>query len=340
MGKVFRLFACCLLVKGVKRAVICDLQRDSMYFVTIPFWEILTNTQDLSIEEILESYSNQIGEEEIVAFFESLVNRDLGFWTDEPEVFPQIELTWENPSIITNAIIDHNDSFHHNFALIFSKLELVGCRDVQVRCYDYLSLSELHSILELLERKRIKSIEFIIKYNNEIDMKAMLILTEKYLRIKSIIVHSAPQTVTHRFTGQSEVNMGNIIMTEQIIDSNRCCGIISPDYFLVGLPSFTEGLNFNSCLNRKLGIDIDGSLKNCPSMKKSFGNIYTDDIVDVVSSSVFQETWRINKDKITTCKVCEFRYVCTDCRAFLESDTSLEKPLKCNYDPYSLEWKN
>ena len=56
------------------------------------------------------------------------------------------------------------------------------------------------------------------------------------------------------------------------IDS-RACGMIDMKYFSVNISSFTESLNHNSCLNRKISIDLDGNIKNCPSMAQDFGNI-------------------------------------------------------------------
>ena len=47
----------------------------------------------------------------------------------------------------------------------------------------------------------------------------------------------------------------------------------------------------------------------------------------------------IKKDQISVCKDCEFRYVCTDCRAYTQnSGDQYSKPLKCNYDPYTATW--
>lgn len=38
--------------------------------------------------------------------------------------------------------------------------------------------------------------------------------------------------------------------------------------------------------------------------------------------------------------MCEFRYICTDCRAFLvDPRDSRSKPLKCGYNPESGLWK-
>lgn len=59
----------------------------------------------------------------------------------------------------------------------------------------------------------------------------------------------------------------------------------------------------------------------------------------------FKKYWNLTKDQIEVCKDCEFRYICTDCRAYTErSHTNKEgldisKPLKCGYNPYTGEWE-
>jgi SPASM domain peptide maturase of grasp-with-spasm system len=94
-----------------------------------------------------------------------------------------------------------------------------------------------------------------------------------------------------------------------------------------------------SCLNREISIDADGNIKNCPSMKESFGNIRDTTLAEAIEKPGFKKYWDINKDKIHVCKDCEFRYICTDCRAYVEdTEDILSKPLKCGYNPYTGEW--
>jgi hypothetical protein len=48
----------------------------------------------------------------------------------------------------------------------------------------------------------------------------------------------------------------------------------------------------------------------------------------------------LDMDEITKCKDCEFKHICTDCRAYLENpDDQYSAPLKCGYDPYTCEWE-
>jgi SPASM domain peptide maturase of grasp-with-spasm system len=76
-------------------------------------------------------------------------------------------------------------------------------------------------------------------------------------------------------------------------------------------------------------------------MSNSYGNIVNTNLADVINNSNFTQVWTLNKDKINVCKDCEFRYVCTDCRAYLDSPLDLySKPLKCGYDPYTCKWED
>ncbi|MFT6810576.1 MAG: SPASM domain peptide maturase of grasp-with-spasm system [Saprospiraceae bacterium] len=89
-----------------------------------------------------------------------------------------------------------------------------------------------------------------------------------------------------------------------------------------------------------------GEIKNCPSMSESYGNIKDTSLAEAIEKPGFKKYWNINKDQIAVCKDCEFRYICTDCRAYTddpydlsgEEGTNHSKPLKCGYDPYTGEW--
>lgn len=152
-------------------------------------------------------------------------------------------------------------------------------------------------------------------------------------RIKKIIIHSAgTNTIT-------ELDLVIIYYTSDIIASENCCGIVHPWYFKSNTESFIEAKQFNSCLNKKVSVDKFGEIKNCPSMETSFGNILCTSIEDIVDIEDFQHVFKINKDQIETCSDCEYRFICQDCRAYLQEPTNkLSKPLKCNYDPYQGKW--
>jgi SPASM domain peptide maturase of grasp-with-spasm system len=123
------------------------------------------------------------------------------------------------------------------------------------------------------------------------------------------------------------------------ISKNSFCGTIHPNSFVQNISFFTESLSFNTCLNRKIVIDEKGEIKNCPSMSESFGNVNENSIKSIIETPEFQKKWFIKKDDIKVCSDCEFRYMCLDCRAFLNNDELFHQPAKCGYNPYIAKWK-
>jgi len=80
-------------------------------------------------------------------------------------------------------------------------------------------------------------------------------------------------------------------------------------------------------------------------MSQSFGNIKDTTLEKALLHPDFKKYWNLTKDEIEVCKDCEFRYICTDCRAYTErthtnaEGLDISKPLKCGYNPYTGEWQ-
>ncbi len=99
--------------------------------------------------------------------------------------------------------------------------------------------------------------------------------------------------------------------------------------------------NTTVCLNRKITVDRNGNIKNCPSMIRSYGHMMSDSLKDVVLQAGFKKIWGLSKDGIEVCSDCEFRYICVDCRAYVvNSNKDNSKSAKCSYDPYTASWSN
>jgi len=76
-------------------------------------------------------------------------------------------------------------------------------------------------------------------------------------------------------------------------------------------------------------------------MPAAFGNIKEVSLVEAIGHAEFKAFWNTTKDQVKVCQDCEFRYICTDCRAYIEEpEDKYSKPLKCGYDPYSGEWSD
>ncbi len=335
MRKKFKLFECCIPVKGASRSTLCDVQRGKIKFIPNLLCEILSKYDGQEKEAAIAFYGPDY-EQIIHEYYDFLVENEFGFWTDHPEWFPKMDLTWESPSAITNGIIDVNKNSDHNFRKIFGDYEQVHCKHLQLRFFDAVEIEFLSNNLKYLEKSVVSSVELILKFTEETTREKLKELGKEHPRIHRILVHSSPEfSEALKISRESPVE---VVYFVQVIDSSAHCGNISMEYFTIEQDTLLESLSFNSCLNKKISIDVNGDIKNCPSMTKSYGNIKNQTLKSVLELPDFRHLWNINKDQIETCKVCEFRYICTDCRAFLESDNSLAKPKKCSYNPYTMKW--
>jgi SPASM domain peptide maturase of grasp-with-spasm system len=333
--RVFTLFASCIPVRGARRSVICDLQRQSSQPIPNGLYEILTAHAGKAVAEIKNVYDHQY-DEEIDEYFEFLLGHEFGFWCADPERFPALDLTWEAPERITNAILDVDRRSDHDYAKIFRELDDLGCKALELRCFERLPLAELRRILSAARYGRLRSIDLLAAYAPELTPEVLENLASEYRRISSIAVHSSPEdrALPPYRTGVTAA------YRREVVDSPRCCGQIHPGYFVTNVETFAEAQKHNTCLNRKIAIDARGEIKNCPSMARSFGNARRVPLHSALAHRDFAALWAINKDQIAICKDCEFRYICTDCRAYLADAADLySKPSKCTYDPYTAEWQ-
>lgn len=321
-------------VKGASRSIICDLQRAMLYFIPNILFEILTEHKH---QKLIEIYKLCEGEEDILEeYYSFLVDKELGFYTDEPELFPIIEMDWKTPSLITNSILDINERSNHNFKQYFLQLDELGCRAIQIRILHILTPELIPTILDYADDTRIQSIEFLLKYDSYMDTDFFENLGKKYSRLHYIGVYSSPFEKLY-VSPKIFVTVNYVSTVLEIGDS---CGKITPSNFVINIPMFTESQKYNTCLNKKISIDTDGNVKNCPSCTKSFGLFGQNNLIDIISHNTFQKMWNISKDEIEVCKDCEFRYICTDCRVNItDKNNILSKPLMCNYNPYTATWE-
>lgn len=204
---------------------------------------------------------------------------------------------------------------------------------IQFRIFDDQSSTWILDLLETATKlsNRLRVVELVIKHSSGIDYPSFEKELVAFPLLSSVVIHSAPQGKI-----KTEDATPIIYVTEEINNETHC-GKISPISFASNIEHVLEAASFNSCLNRKVSIDKSGNIKNCPSLDKSFGHINSTAIAEVVSDASFQKTWTIDKSKISVCRDCEFRLICSDCRAYVAGD--YDKPAKCNYDPYEASWK-
>lgn len=332
----FKLFSNCIPVKGANRAVICDLQRTKLNVIPNDLYTILTEHEDLTISEVKRVYKNEY-DSTIDEYFDFLLKLEYIFLTDSPDLFPKLDTQFHYPFEISNSIIDLSYISNYDLITVFDQLDELNCKHIQVRFFEIAPII-LFKALEFLQNKNsiIHSIDIVThqKHNSLEFWKDKL---NSFPRLNTILIYGCEKKELDQILS---VNNGQIIFTSKVIDSETHCGVISVNNFAVNIKNFTESWKYNSCLNRKISIDVEGHIKNCPSMPESFGNIKDTTLQEALEKKDFKKYWNITKDQIDVCKDCEFRYVCTDCRAYTEDpEDDYSKPLKCGYSPYTNVWE-
>ncbi len=340
---IYKLYSDIIPVKGFARSIILDLTKNSYFYIPIDLYNILQT--EINFSELRKMYPNEI---KILKEYESfLLENDLIFpvTKNESKLFPNISLNWENPYKITNIIFDiEKKTSITDLKKLNAEIGNLGVEALLIRCFYINSFPQLKKLIELYSDSQanyLKDIQLDFVYRDDYGEAATEIINEisNIPIISSINIYSTKTLDPKKFTNEK------ISLIQKRIINYKNCGVIDNNIDSIDLNLISEAQKYNTCLNRKLSIDSNGNIKNCPAMEQSFGNIKNASLHTALNQKDFKKYWNLTKDEIETCKDCEFRYICTDCRAYTErshinkNKLDISKPLKCGYNPYTGEWE-
>ncbi len=284
-----------------------------------------------SLENDRDSFTD--ADKELIAeLLENEIIHDLS--PGEEELFPKLDLAWDYPAEVSNAVIEITKENVANLQLIFDELESLNCFYYSIIVSNSLSDEELEVLYHCLYTCSILNFELTLNYFKSEKLDEFISACRKLPRLSNKVTVFNCYDAVFRVKFKEEVEFRE---ASSVINS---CGCIRKENFNCNLHIYTESLKHNTCLNRKVSIDGAGNIKNCLSVKQNFGNIKKDKIKDVLGMKEFKKYWNIKKDDIEVCRDCEFRNICTDCRAFIEDPENIySKPLKCGYSPYNNTWE-
>lgn len=269
--------------------------------------------------------------------FQYLVDKNVGQYVDDVERFPRINFySSDNPAKISNAIIDMYSFSSHLYKLKFisDQLSALQCMAIELRFFDPISYDVLVNSVNSFKDSTIRSVFLTLNYTSWMNDSLMIETLNSTDKLYRIVIFGANENTIHKYT-----NVKMLIKRTEYFANEMQCGYISPYYFNTSLEFVKESLTFNNCLNKKIAIDKNGLIKNCPAMNTNYGNIEDILLDDVVKRNDFRFIWSLSKGKVVVCKDCEYRYVCQDCRAILSNPLDIfSKPKYCSYDPYSNHW--
>lgn len=131
----------------------------------------------------------------------------------------------------------------------------------------------------------------------------------------------------------------NLIPNDEMLV--RKYGFMTSPNFVTNLNNFINNYFYNPCWYRKMSVDSSGKIYPCVAAKDKLMGIFGNkNIKEIINSQETYNLRTINKDKIDTRCVCEYRYACGDCRPLseIESQNLYGKSSRCTYNPLNGNW--
>lgn len=337
--KYFNLFSDILITKGANRILISDLQRNVSELQPLELLEIIEELKTKSIEETLEAYEDE-SKEIVQEYLDFLLEKEYGFITSGSwdNNFLPLAYDFHSSNQLNDIYIELEDIAILNS--IKDSIENLAIKHVVIYSSKVLSLSDFYEIDSHFDHSTIESMEIFSSFNQGIDEAFLQNLDSNTKRIYHLVFYNCKKVPFE----VADIYKFAVNFSDQDLKITSC-GKVDLKYFNTNISKVLEAINHNSCLYKKIGIDKNGNIKNCPAMPQSFGNIKETTLEKALHLPDFKKYWNLTKDEIEICKDCEFRNICTDCRAFTErtqlnkAGLDISKPLKCGYNPYTSQWE-
>lgn len=329
MYRFFNLYSFCLPVKGCKRAVVCDLQRNMIQPIPLVLFDYLEKIKTVESPEVLLDTYTKSERNSIEEYINFLYHNEFGYFTTSHAVISNPTIPdFQDNSIITNAIVDFNQNSVHFLDNIVDQLSDLGCKAIEVRFFVPITMIRLENCLQLTHDSGIDKVELLLQKSEDFTWEAMVLLKKTFPKLSKVTMSSSLDNIIYKHEDMV------VIYTTEIICNETKCGVTGELYCIADSRLFWESRNFNNCLYKKISVDKNGLIRNCPSMKEEFGNISDTRLIEVVGNESYRKYWTITKDSIEVCSECELRYVCQDCRAYtIHMNNPYSKPMKCRYNP-------
>lgn len=332
MVKLLKLFAQCIPVKGKKRSIIYDLQRNDYEFIPNDTYDLLRTCEGKTIDEINQIYSGN--EDQIKEYIDFLLEKEYIFWCEDSDYnfFPPLNTEWDYPAHISNAVIEINQLDHFNVKEVISQLEKLGCQFILFKNKGSFNTDFYNHLLSEITESSVRSIQIIADYSHEILASEIKKFVKLNKRVQNIYFYKSEKDKFYR------INDSRIFFIKRKLEKN--ISNVNPLNFVVNLPLFMEMQFHNAYFNRKVSIDSKGNIKNSLHTENSYGNIFEHNISDVVKLTEFKEYCNVTKDKIKKCQDCEFRFMCVDnsILIFNKKENIWERATECNYNPNLAKW--
>ena len=256
-----------MLVKGARLGLICDLQRNEYSHIPFELVDVLEQLKNRKISDVIELYSKE-EKETVLEYLDWMVKNDWGMFTNNLEdiqKFIPINLEINSPFSVSNIILHINDSSKKHIDKLITEINSLNIPHCEIFIENMSNVSE---IIKKLDSSVLRSIQLnFINPTDNCDVYEYEELCKLNYRISSIIVFNSKEEFRKELIFSEMIPL---IFTSQKFNT-KGCGIVQKEYFNSNVKNFVESMEHNSCLNRKMSVDFNGEIKNCPSMTENYG---------------------------------------------------------------------
>lgn len=217
-----------------------------------------------------------------------------------------------------NCILDIKESFYYNENRIFNILREMPIISVQLRCNGTYDIS--HFLCQLQKLHSILNIELV---------------TCSYSSAIAMMLSKFPFRTITLYEGNIGIQNNHIPrLNYNPLEENR-----QTLSFYFNYQYFIEAHHSNPYFYHKIYIDTDGNIYNAPETRQCITDIY--EPIEIVKRKIYDYALTNiipAKDKIKTCRCCEFRYSCMDNRVPQKYNNMLQYVESCYYNPYTMRW--
>ena len=331
-------FESCKVIKGFKKSIILDFQRNKIFNVPNSFKYFIDKTNKTSLNELYEKYGSESKAilDEYVNFIEE---NELGAFLskEEKKSFPVLDTSWFMHSHITNCCIEISkidSEFLNRLENIFI---LCNIQSVLFK-FEMFDNDQILSLLEFINISVLKECEIIFFSPLGLNKKVISDIAFQSLKINRFYIYGSKK---------------NLIVNSKTYDTyyiNQSYDTLREKSLVNFYPhidfkfnNYTESQKHNLHFNRKLYINSEGEIKNAFELDEKYGNINAlknpNDLHEIINNETFKKYWDVTKNDTLVCKDCEFRYICIDNRVPIKlNDNTWYYKKECAYNPYIAKW--
>lgn len=333
-NKRFKLFQCCIPVKGIKNGVVLDLQRKAIHKVPNQIIDLIAEYSEKDLYTLFNDFSSS--KKTLKKYVNYFLQNELLIVADQIDQYPDISTDFSKPARVdvVNIEVDSFQDFHQNF--FSNEIDQLGVNSIKIILKDN-EIENLIKITNLLEISKLRIIVVFLKYDEE-KITALKSIASDNARISQIVFHDYNNNVNTKIT--DEKFYFETLPLNKIFENKS---IESPSDFVLDIETYHEALNHNLMFNKSIFIDALGNIKRHLEDDEILGNINQNKTTDIIKNEAFSSFWNITKDQVKICQDCEFRYICPDGRIPQKSSSeqfNYNFNTSCNYDPYQGTWKN